>query len=307
MRKVILSIISTFIIFITFSSVTYAWISLPKVNTIDDIVFSTQTPDRSLELSLDGINYYTQLDAESLNELINQVILKDITSSDGKEFLGNHYSTNEKVVENVDYISFDLYFRTNSGNASVYLANNETREKISYDDVSSENTYIISKGVDFRSGHDYWYGPDDEMRYKGEVFKYYASDAIRIAVLEDKEDGIEKIFDLSEDEERSFGKSYGALDYFKQMMGIKDLNIPSAPNTIYGLTQFGSNNMPVDEDDNKGLIAILDQGINNQGIEDGYNYGKVKIRIWIEGWDADAMDAILSDKIKIQLTFKTTD
>ena len=35
-----------------------------------------------------------------------------------------------------------------------------------------------------------------------------------------------------------------------------------------------------------------------------YYEGKVTIRIWLEGWDADMFDGVFRDNLKIQLMFK---
>lgn len=306
MRKILISVLTTILLFITFGSVTFAWISLPRTNVIEDISFSAKT-NTGLEISINGVDYYKELDKSLINELIRNVRLKDVTSMDGVNFSPG-YSKNTNVVKNRDYISFDLYFRTNTNQKNVYLVNNLRREKVNYDELSNykEHTYIISKGIDWMTPRDFLYGPDnDDIRAKGTINKYYGSDAIRLSSIERsptaKEEissPINKIFDLSENELRGFGKPYGAIDYFFSEYG--EVEIPKGPEVIYGLTEFDEYNKPVDLNDNKGLITTL----KHYG-DDSYAKGKVTFNIWIEGWDADAFDAILGDKIKIQLAFKS--
>lgn len=306
MRKVIMSVLSLMLLLVTFSSVTFAWISLPRTNIIEDISFNAKTND-GLELSLNGSDYFKEVDKESLKDIIRNASLTDITSNDGINF-NTGYSKNKNVIKNRDYISFDVYFRTNTNQKNVYLANNLRRELVLYDELDrfNDNTYIISKGVEFMTPKTFLYGPkEDDIRLKGQTHTYFASDAIRISSVETsptskviKEDPIVKIYDLSEDETRGFGKEYGALDYF--LKEYSNVEIPKAPNTVYGLTEFNNNNIPTNTDKLDSLITVLEY------VDDsGYAKGKVTFNIWIEGWDADAFDAILGDHIKIQLAFKS--
>lgn len=306
MRKLITSILLTLYLFVTLGSASLAWISLPRSNVIEDISFNANI-ETGLEISLDGINYYKDLSYELIEKITRNAKLIDITSSDGIHFdkgLGNNSGL---IIKNRDYISFDLYFRTNRSRQNVYLADNLTREMVeSYEDLTQykDKTYIISKGVNWQTSHTYWYGPElTDIRQAGTTDVYYASDAIRISTIEQSphanltiEDPIVKIFDLSENELRGFGKRYGALDYYLKLRS-NNIVIPDEPKTEYGLTEFNQNNIP---NDDKSIISKL------RYVDDsGYRKAKVTINIWIEGWDADALDAILNDKIKVQLSFKT--
>lgn len=303
MRKIFISILTTFLLLVTFSSVTFAWISLPRVNVIEDITFNAKT-NTGLEISLDGVNYFTDINGDKIKLLARNIRLTDITSSDGVNFSAG-LDRDYHVVKNRDYLSFDLYFRTNTNQRSVYLANNVTRDEISYEDLSNleNSTYLISKGLKWRNKHEFLYAPD-LIREKNGIYDYYLSDALRLSTVEQSpkadfelENRIINIFDLSEDESRGFGKTYGAYDYFTKEFG--QVSIPDAPKTINKLTKFNDNNIPEDEDETS-LITRL-----NYVDSSGYAKGKVTFNIWIEGWDADAFDAIASDIVRIQLAFKS--
>jgi hypothetical protein len=51
--------------------------------------------------------------------------------------------------------------------------------------------------------------------------------------------------------------------------------------------------------DNQSLVAIM-----KDVPDDPYMYAKVRVYLWIEGWDADAIDGIINDVINVQLEFK---
>lgn len=303
MRKIFISILTTFLLLVTFSSVTFAWISLPRVNVIEDITFNAKT-NTGLEISLDGVNYFTDINGDKIKFLARNIRLTDITSSDGVNFSAG-LDRDYHVVKNRDYLSFDLYFRTNTNQRSVYLANNINRNEIDYERLSeaADNTYMISKGISWKNKRDFLYAPE-VIREKDSIDTYYLSDAIRISTVEQSpsanyelENRIIKIFDLSEDEQRGFGEEYGAYDFYIKEFG--HINIPEAPKTINKLTEFDENNIPLDENETS-LITKL-----NYVDDSGYAKGKITFNIWIEGWDADAFDAIAADIVKIQLAFKS--
>jgi len=304
MRKATLSIVLTLILFLTFGTTTLAWISLPRTNVIDDISFNARTSD-GLEISLDGINYSDNIEKEALMEIIRNVKFSDVTSRNGIDFKQG-YTESGIPFKNKDYLSIDVYFRSKSNRRSIYLANNLTRQNTSYENLSEfkDETFIISKGVDQVLPVTYLHGPNsDDLRTVGSSYKYYGSDAIRVSSVEQSpnanyelEDPIVKIFDLSENRERGYGKPYGALSYFETVMGLDELSIPAPPETIYELTSFDEYNIP---NNDQSLITFL-----RQVDDSGYFKAKATINIWIEGWDADAFDVILGDNIKIQLAFK---
>ena len=71
----------------------------------------------------------------------------------------------------------------------------------------------------------------------------------------------------------------------------------------YRLTTFDPTNPYIAEnDDSQVATMIATEDVNSDG--DPIFRAKVRINIWIEGWDADAFNSILNDRIKIQLKFK---
>lgn len=294
MRSLIKSIVMLVIMFLLLGNVTLAWINLPKINSVDDISFSVKI-NTTLDISLDGINYNTEISNSEISKVLKEVVFKDITSSDGLTFTNSEYSKDKKdIVANKDYISLDIHFRTKSERAKVYLANNLTRDKMNYQDKNTTDTFIISRGVYFTPAHSYHHS-ETEIRNSNNTYLYYGSDAIRISTVDLNDNNKTKIFDLSENEQRGFGKNYGASDYYYQNTGVL-VKAPEPPNVIYGLSKFDENN---NANSDKSLITTL---IKEEGTE--YYKGIVRFNIWMEGFDADSFQAIANDLIKIQLIFK---
>src|SRR5690554_2418771 len=303
-KKFYLLIISFLCVTITLSTTVYAWFSISKTNMIEAIEIGISLDD-NIQLSLDGITYHKTIDNRMLSDVIGKnPMLSSITSQDGKNFFKGPYELTKRATKNADYISFDLYFRLTSDNPNVsahqkfiYLSN-----KIDpvYDEASTlKGTYVTSKG-------NRWTNPipfHDGMGIipAGTNRLYYAKNAVRIS-SDSPDPDISFIYDVSEDRYRGFGKVFGAYDYFMKRLGI-ELQIPPAPtNEIYELTKFS----PLQDDialDKTSLLAELQLISEDNGT---YIYqGMTTINIWLEGWDADAFDPILDDKLLISLNIRS--
>ena len=299
MRKILIAFLALILLVLTLGTSTYAWITLARASQVESITIYATLGD-TLEISLDGENYYNEFPNEELYKVFKKNRLLDVTSTDGKTF--THIDSNVEVTPNKEYISLDFYFRTDSKREHiVYLANNISNT-VNYDDTEPhEGTYVISKGVKYRSSFDFLYDVDDIVR-TNEIRTYYLSEAVRISTISiiDGEEVV-KIFDLSGNEHRGYGKPYGAFDYYNKKQANIQLTLPTKiPPTIYELTEFDPNG-PFSYDDRSKLL-VLDE-IQVVG-EKTYYTGKLTMNIWVEGWDADLFDPVVYDRIKIQLQFK---
>ncbi|NMA05903.1 MAG: hypothetical protein GX931_06005 [Acholeplasmataceae bacterium] len=297
MKKIIISFLTLVLLFMSLGTATYAWITMARTNIIDEItIYATLGAD--LEISLDGENYYSELPASLLYENIEKSCLLEVTTLDGINF--HHREEDVRVEKNRDYLSFDFYIRTDSiREHEVYLANNISNE-ISYEDVGKEGTYIISRGVKFKSPITFLYDIDDIVE-AGEIRTYYASKAVRISTITEV-DGEKrvKVFDLSGDEHRGYAKPYGATSYFNTRFNTELVLPEEGPKTFYKLSEF-EEDAPFALDDTSHILSLTET-MEVDGKT--YYYGKVTVNIWLEGWDADLFDSVLKDRIKIQLQFK---
>ncbi len=298
MKKIIISFLTLILLVMSLGTATYAWITMARANVIDDISIYARFED-DIEISLDGITYYNELPRDVLFENIELLSLLEVTTLDGINFY--HKKPNVEVVKNRDYLSFDFYIRTNSTREhEIYLANNISNE-ITYEDVvGKEGTYIVSRGVQFKSPITFLYDIDDVVE-AGEIRTYYASKAVRIATIAEV-DGEKrvKIFDLSGDEHRGYAKPYGATSYYNTKFETELVLPEEGPETLYKLSEF-EENAPFALDDTSHILSLTET-MEVDGKT--YYYGKFTVNIWLEGWDADLFDSVLSDRIKIQLQFK---
>lgn len=308
MRKLYISLLAFLLGFIILGTVTYAWITIATVNNIEGLYLSASTGDE-LQISTDGYHFSSILDEEAMLSIFENQSLKDVTTPNGIDFYRGGLNTSGPAIKNKDYLSFELWFRTTTDERYVYLVN-DVSEQMSYD-ITMEGTYFISKGVEWKSNADFIYDEDDIVR-AGETRTYYAKDSIRIGIQEvldlpyDQRDESSLktfIYDPSNKPSRGYGSIYGAYSYFISTQE-ESISIPEeVPQTTYELTKILDDN-PYQALDNQSLITELQPtGYLDEDGKEIYQ-SKVIINIWIEGWDADAFNAILKDYLKIQLQFK---
>ncbi len=310
-KKFHITILSIILLFITFGTVTYAWISLSTVNNIEGLSL-TATTGEELLISLDGINYTNNLTVEDLETLFQDITLNEVTSTDGINFEAGGLRRRDDFDPNRDFLQFDIWFQTTEDIHQVYLINNVS-DSTAFD-VSNTGTYIISRGVRWRSDQTFVYDELGNMIERGQDETYYAKDAVRLSLIElndDTNDSDERneedlerwIFDPSGNENRGYGKSYGAYAYFVAKTQFYIDPTDNLQEVRYHLTEPDPRN-PYQALDNDSIVSNLqDTGEVDENGKAIYR-SKLRITLWIEGWDADAFDAIDGDRLKVQLEFK---
>lgn len=309
-RKIYLTLLSIILLVITFGTSTYAWVTISTTNRVDALGINATLGNR-LEISIDGTNYFNELSGEMIMNQIKKVRFTDVTSFDGINFEKNIQHQVKEAVVNEDYIEMALYFRTSSQYRNVYLIDNVS-ESADYLVPPKDGTYVISKGIEFKAKFRFLYDVNEYIE-AGETKTFYAKDAMRIAFIEEKVDDIldarrdeeliKYIYDPSEEEHRGYGKEYGSL-YYYNLLKDENLEIPTEiPETRYSLSTFANYNPNVALNDNSKIMTLITTDKTDE-YDRTYYEGKVTIRIWLEGWDADMFDGVYRDNVKIQLMFK---
>lgn len=304
MKRIIISLLAVLLSIVTFSTVAYAWLSLATSNTLENMKITFDN-DEQLELSLDGINYFSTLDGKLIEEKLAKHRLIDLSSQDGKVFASHYSGLGGSIVKNRDYLEIDIYFRmTSFAFREIYLVNHN---KDSHYNIENQGTYIVSQGKRWESPVRFLNGSNNQYVEEKQVGTYYLSEAMRIAFNEQKIDASDertslqsKIFDLSKNPTRGFGAPYGAYSYYQEIN--HEIPLPTKiPTVVTQLSEIGSTGSANHE--NSKILTLQERGIAEDGITP-ILYGKVRMTIWIEGWDADAFDAVLNDRVKIGLEFK---
>jgi hypothetical protein len=297
---------------ITLGVIAYAWVTLSTVNSIDGIGLTASAGD-DLQISVDGINFYSSLPSTAITDLFDEINLYDVTTTDNINFYRGGLNRGIEAVENLHYLSFDLWLQTTRLESDVYLYNNVSKNVDYYN--TTPGTFVVSRGIYWMANETFNNGPDvGDVVTNGSVDRYYSMNAIRIGIIEliDEENNLDSrnseslanlIFDPSEDPTRGFGLPYGAFSYFFRRANYL-MSIPTVkPDTVYQLSQMDPNN-PYQALDNRSHIATMQPTeVVNENERTIYR-AKVRVNVWVEGWDVDAFDAIENDPVKIQLQFK---
>lgn len=315
MKKLYITALSMILLTMTFTTATFAWVSMAETNKVDGLQIAMRDGS-NLEFSLDGTNWSNEITTAQINQIWNNSKLLDLTSTDGIKFVGNRLpllgsELTFEGIPNQNYIALELFVRTTTRYNNVYLVNNIS-SSITYDSAPNRGTYVTSRGVAFRSPLTFLYGPDDTV-FENETRTYFAKDAIRISLIEMKTDNpldtrdeselARFIYDPTENPVRGYGKAYGSIDYLSK---AKLINIPLPTTTqpvIERLSAFDPffDYQPLDT---LSKVATLIETDQLDDRDRPYYLGRFTLNIWIEGWDADTFDAIYADTLLFRFEFQ---
>ncbi len=313
-RKLTIIIVMVLLTVVALGTSTYAWFTLNNIAKVDQIEMGI-TSGVGIDLSLDENADWTQkvwkskLENSDFNKYIKDVSFDAVTSTDGKEF--SLIEANNKVTKaDNKFIELKVYFRASNvvnfadtKQAGIYLVENNKGASYS-DDHSSlgSGTAIVSKGIDWKADVTFKYS-DTETLNPGDTKQCYAKDAVRLSFTYTNGTETSKIFDLSTDstvgattDYRGYNYQYGAADYYAVKKGLKIAPVVEEQIVIFN-DQLSSINEKAEASSNESLVSVLTK-------TGDYYYGETTLRIWIEGWDGDCFDSILSDTIQAQLKFQ---
>ena len=311
-RKTIMASLFIVLSFTALGTITFAWLSVATVNAVDVMELGALADGLELSLTGEPTTFRKELNINDFIDTLVSLKMRDVTSVDNKAF---KTLQGGPATVNVDYLTFVVYIRTSTIHDKVFLVENNLNA--TFDDFLP-GTAVASKGIDFYAPFDFQYKPDVIVR-NGELRRYYASNAIRLGFAEqlvdvgdyddtrDNESLHNKIFDPSGDEIMGFGKEYGQHDFFNIMHTdpTKQISLPTVfPNTLYDFTKFSSN-PNIAEDDKSLIVNLVETDLIDNSTGNPFKYGKVKINIWLEGYDADAFDSVYYDILKVRLKLKS--
>ncbi|HON64520.1 MAG TPA: hypothetical protein PK840_06535, partial [Bacilli bacterium] len=241
------------------------------------------TAGEGIEISLDDKTYYTTIPASVIQAKITdelKVSLKDVTSNDGKSF--KYFRAESPIVYNNEtkkpYIEFDLYVRSPEANAAIALNNytfSSTDGETSGTKWTADANFISSFGGNVTAGTEGTYYAHAALRMSltpvTEESEGEPQEGVAQVYQAPAEGNVNKVIDQNPIEQ-------GMVSYYKAKNGENSINISNV--TIA--------NALVEPSENP--ILTLETANTAQ---------RIKVRIWIEGWDPDCFNAILNSKINV--------
>lgn len=317
-RKLLLSILTVVLSIGALGTTTFAWFTVTNVASVES--FSADIiSDSGIELSLDGVNWYNKLSESIVQEFLNTkygyTMVEDspvtnfrfdnVTSSNGiqmSDLNGTDVSSGNKHLQLV------IFFRS----ASV--------EKIAWTGVSlasepkiwrADASYTNSKGVPVVAGTNQ---------------TVYAMDAMRISVFSPVDVALETapltpiVFEreasatntvLGAQTTANLTTANGAINYYFKKTGVYPTgsNLVTVPTTRTSIVQ--ADNLVVLKLNTTGETQTVTYTtapyFPAAGQEVVYNTeygGYLVINIWVEGFDAEAFNSILSGQISTSFEFR---
>ena len=308
LRKLILSGISSIFLISTLITSTYAYVVLDSKSDVRDFEFNIESAT-GLLVSLDGINYVQDISNSQITEYILASAKEsnsNLTSFDELKFVGvtpklnssnnvlfkdnimqfqkdttistgfNSYSHQFiDAVKNIDYISFDLYFKiidTNKENYNLYISN---------------NSYITGKLVEATLHNEL---TTTTKTYKsGEKIQVNPANAMRLAISELKDNSLTtnyyEILDSND-----LGST--AIEASNDTLHNPNLNaMYTYYNNCFPNSKFTQAAIDNESFNTKNSFCIDDNDYLSQFIYDNnsndYNIIHTKIYLYLEGWDSD--------------------
>lgn len=307
-HKVLLkNLILIVVLAVTVFAVSWAWFINSEKGKISGMQVSLYA-GQNLEISLDQNEYKHSLDLKKDSTILDDLDLLDLTG-DGKTFHRPYLeqSGNQAEVKpdkewtagvvNKEYISFDLYFRSDSP-VDVYLG----KESVVLPSVGMENLIWKQGETQVYAKNPSSYGPFSRDCIIG---------ATRLSVLSEAGDAGDVRFIWLPHPQiylDARGADWKVLDnvidqslntYHHQYYNENKVFVPNLDNTNPNMVTAllaDKNNKP--EYDTTKIAAL-----SGTPDADGYYYSSVKINIWIEGCDAEARRALLDGIFEVDLDF----
>ena len=295
-----LIVINLFLIFILMTISVYAWFA-SNVNNLVNINEIEVQADNNLQLSLDGKNWSGSL---SLDSLVNNMKFVEVTGNGDKFYIPKlEQFTNYALVDtgaefddaiaNVSYLEFDVYMSSEDA-LNVHLSPESYATPVSTIDMGEScgnpATVKLADGAenfskdcivgalrvsyeDANKNRQIWItNPEYFLNNK------MGSDVYSMSKNSDDYSGSD------------FEWSNPNIHYYYD--GDKNLQTISA---LTSIESFTANTK----------LATLTKGANvlpnNIEEESNYNYGKATFKVWIEGCDTEARQALLGGKFSLSL------
>jgi len=282
-RKFITVLMSITFSFVALGTVTFAWFTLTNVSTIAPFEVDVSTSE-GIEVALGDETYSDEWFAEIPASIMMVYLkslgydesfgLKNVTSPDGINFRDMYKNDVEDSVLG-GYLEFKLRLRSPVGGQNIYITTN-TGFSSNPIEWMADATFHNSKG---------------ELIIAGDLVNYSVESAMRMS-FQSKDELI--VYELPDSENNTAQGTTpqipGAVEYYNVKHSLNPLSIEGV-SLAETITSF------------VGAPEVLTLPTENP--VDNYYQGSITIRIWIEGWDSDCIDALMKKNLTINLQFST--
>lgn len=258
------------------ATTTFAWFTVNKKVTVGNVDVNVTTEADGLYISADGTEF-----AETVN--IEGIVaeLDAITTADGKSFTDEKgtvvaaYNADAADAKANKYVEFKLYFRSSTAHTVKFTGCAVTSE-------DPAPTVSAPKAWDALTESDY-----GATLAKGDTLATRAANAARVSFTSGDTTKVWNPNSTSEFNANSAARNL-AQDYKAQLLGQ---NLPT------DIAKPATDDKAITTLDNTDAITLA---LDANGV---YYVGEITVRLWIDGQDADCLNTILSDNVRLALAF----
>lgn len=310
-RKLLLSIITVVLTVVALGTTTFAWFTLTNTSVVQPFEAEI-VADSGIELAIGSHNtgltnptsleWVTTLTTEAIQDYIEanygtSPIFNHVTTPNGIDF----YTLGATAITGTSsgYLEIPLNFRSDTAQTIEWTSVSMTSDSLPW---TADVSFIDASGT---------------ARTAGDIFDIDASNAMRIAMLEvygtgdhvvayEKPSSTANVVlgtggdlrgtEVDPDATPASGDEYypganGAMNYYYEKNNMLPFDADAVV-TISTVTSIA------------GVTVITMEDVSGSTTDYQADYfGQVMIRIWLEGWDANAYNSILSRMITTEFVF----
>lgn len=299
-KRILITSLTLVLMVVALGVGVFAWFTMNTKTSASGLEGTAEAGKGGFYISLNGTGWSDTVSLTSVDSSFS--VFSDLTTKTGD--LAKLVDLEDDDANDADYIEFSLYFLGGSDNKNIYITG-----------LTFENTADTS-----------WIAEDDvdagtrEVE-KGDKMVSNLSNAIRISIQDANSPSSILIFEKAADTPnfddsggttKTFYNTIGfeddggnnfAVNYYNTIMAPKSVNLSDAPNRTDNVVE---ENDPLTYKQ----VAVLSETVADGTTGDGHgfdpsftNYGEIIIRVWVEGWDQEAFNAVLNGTIKINFQF----
>lgn len=299
-KKLLLSVLTLALTFIALGSTTFAWFTLGNTATANAFTGTVQA-GQGIDIAFEDssltewskYNWTSSVDLQT--KILSAFRFKDLTSSDGVTFksLSNGVDSGSAEV-NKDYVEINLVVRSLGKLTDLNLKNVAGVSSTSFN-------WNVDANVKESTGEGY------EFQVGGTSPSWNALNAMRVSftTVDNTTKTATKVisFELTDTTHAVADASATGLAFrYADAKGFKvtanaSAKFPALAKTIEALEVNGSYADDLNIKLNDGVVeyASYNDAADNGG--NTYYIYKVTVRVWMEGWDGDCINAILGKSI----------
>lgn len=299
-KRILITSLTLVLMVVALGVGVFAWFTMNTRTKAGNLTGTAEAGKGGFYISLDGTNW---LDIVDLDDIKNEQTFKFVEFTDlttKVDDLTTLVDSKGLDDDGTGYIEFELYFLGGEHITNIHLT------KLTFSD-SDLTTWKAEDNVEV----------GDRIVEKGNVMGSYLSNAIRVSI-EDALKGTVNIFEKGETvdnmtaDPKVFGNTLGfgtetgnfAVAYYDKIM-IKEQNlvIPDERGDQV-IVADGDNVNHVKVAEMEEISNINPEVDTGDDIDDSFShYGKIIVKVWVEGWDQEAFNAVLDGTVTINFEF----